>query len=198
MNASQKKAARWTEILLSLDELGFLTTGQIQRLHNLGGRRNAIRILNEMGAYLNTFRLDETVYYLSAAGRREIGSKRVRKRTLAVHHTLMRNEVYIHERPGIWRVETPIKWPGNEIIPDALYRKDRFVFLEIDRMQSMSANAKKIDKYRQLRETGLFQKKFNGEFPLIKFVTTTEYRKKKLRALLDGVKADVLTFEELR
>lgn len=197
MNASQRKAVRWTAILSSLDELGFLTTGQIQRLHNLGGRRNTTRILNEMARYLHSFRLDETVYYLNAAGRREIGSKRVRKRTFAVHHTLMRNEVYIAVRPSFWRAEVSIKWPGHEIVPDALYRSDRLVFLEVDHTQPMTANAKKIEKYRALRETGLFQRQF-GEFPVIQYVTTTEYRRKRLRALLDGMKAEVLVFGELK
>lgn len=197
MSASQRKLSRWTEILLSLDELGFLTTGQIQRLHNLGGRRNTIRILNEMTAYLSTFRLDETVYYLSAAGRREIGSQRVRRRSLAIYHTLMRNEVYIHERPPFWCPEQAIKWHGNEIVPDAFYKKDHFVFLEIDNTQPMAMNQRKIGKYRELRDSGLFQQKF-GEFPVIRFVTTTEFRKKKLRGLLDGLKSDVLVYGELR
>lgn len=197
MNPSQRKAARWTAILSSLDDLGFLTTGQIQRLHNLGGRRNTIRILNEMARYLHSFRLEETVYYLNAAGRREVGSTRARKRTLAVHHTLIRNDVYIAFRPSFWRAEMPIKWPGGEIIPDALYRTDRLVFLEVDHTQPMTANAKKIEMYRALRETGLFQRKF-GEFPVIQYVTTTEYRRKKLRALLDGMKAEVLVIGELK
>src|SRR5690606_19363148 len=105
MTRTRLKQARWTAILMSLDKLGFLTTSQIQQLHNLGGRRNTNRILNDMSDYLQSFQLDEKVYYLSAKGRQEIGSVVVRKRTALIHHHLMRNDVYIKYRPEYWRSE---------------------------------------------------------------------------------------------
>lgn len=198
MNAATiKKQSRWMQILSSLDKLGFLTTSQIQRLHNLGSRRNTNRILTDMGKVLNSFRLDESVYYLSAFGRRMIGSKKARRKTLTAPHTLLRNEVYIWAKPQHWRQEQAIKWQGKTIIPDALYEKGQMYFLEVDITQSMAVNRQKIALYQELRESGLFQKQF-GQFPTIQFVTTTEYRRKTLRASLDGLKAEVLLHSEIK
>lgn len=198
MNLTQSKMARWIQILESLDSHGFLTTSQLQRLHNLGGRRNACRILNDMNELLSSFQMDEKVYYLSAKGRKEIGSQTARRRTIHTQHTLLRNEIYIRYRPDYWRAEFPIKWGNETIIPDAIFKRDnQFVFLEVDNTQSMSQNEKKIAQYRALRETQIFQRK-HGHFPTILYVTTSEYRQKQLRALLDGMKAEVLTFNELK
>nr|WP_162305307.1 replication-relaxation family protein [Brevibacillus laterosporus] len=196
--ATIKKQSRWMQILSSLDDLGFLTTSQIQRLHNLGSRRNTHRILTDMGKALHSFRLDESVYYLSASGRRMINSKKVRRKTLTAPHTILRNEVYIWARPRLWKQEQAIKWQGKALVPDALYQKnEQYFFLEVDSTQSMTVNRQKINLYRELRDSGLFQKRF-GQFPTIQFVTTTEYRRKVLRAAIDGLKAEVLLHSELK
>lgn len=198
MNLVQLKLARWTEILSSCDRFGFLTTSQIQRLHNLGGRRNTTRILNDMGDLLSSFREGETVYYLSAKGRREIGSHNVKRRTQTAQHTIMRNELIIAERPEYWRPEYSVKWDGKEIVADAIFRKGGvYTFVEIDLTQSMAANERKIASYRELRDTGRWQARY-GEFPAILYVTTTEHRRARLKAVLDGVKAEVMTFDEIR
>jgi hypothetical protein len=55
LTKSQAKLDRWISIMQSCDTLGFLTTSQIQRLHNLSSRRNTLRVLNDMGDYLNSF-----------------------------------------------------------------------------------------------------------------------------------------------
>lgn len=150
MSRTLLKQARWIAILTSLNELGYLGTSQIQRLHDLGGRRNTNRILNDMSGYLSSFQLDEMVYYLSAKGRQEIGSNVVRKRTNLVTHFLLRNEVYIKYRPSYWRAEFPIKFGEKTIIPDAIFKLDaQFVFLEVDNTQSMQANKKKIELYKE-------------------------------------------------
>ncbi|WP_438770084.1 replication-relaxation family protein [Brevibacillus sp. JB24b] len=196
--ATIKKQSRWTQILLSLDDLGFLTTSQIQRLHGLGSRRNTHRILTDMDGMLNSFRLDESVYYLSASGRKAIGSKKVRRKTLTATHTLLRNEVYIWARPGFWKHEQAIKWQGKTLVPDALYQeREQYFFLEIDLTQSMAVNRQKITLYQELRESGGFQKQF-GQFPIIQFVTTTEYRQKQLRGMLNKLKSEVLLHSDLR
>lgn len=198
MNLAQTKVTRWIQILESLDSHGFMTTSQLQRLHNLGGRRNTNRILNDMNDLLSSFQLEEKVYYLSAKGRKEIGSTTIRRRTLHTQHTLLRNEVYLRYRPEYWRVEFPIKWADKAIIPDAIFKRDgQFIFLEVDHTQAMAQNEKKIALYRELRETQIFQKK-HAHFPTILYVTVSEYRQKNLRAFLNEIKAEILTFKELK
>lgn len=198
MNLVQAKVSRWMEILTSIDTLGFLSTSQIQRLHNLGGRRNTTRVLNDMSEFLCSFREHETVYYLSAKGRKEIGSQTVRKRTIHTQHTLMRNDVYIAYKPEYWRVETPLKWADKSVIPDAVFKNNAgYVFLEVDHTQSLVANERKISLYKELRESGGFQRKY-GAFPTIMFVTVTEHRQKRLRTLLDGFKTEVLLIKDIQ
>lgn len=198
MNIVQAKLSRWTEILSSLDSFGFLTTSQVQRLHKLGGRRNATRILNDMGELLASFREGETVYYLSAKGRREIGSQKARRRTQHVQHTIMRNEVFITQQPDLWKPEYKIAWEGSEIIADAVYRKGKdYTFVEIDITQSMKMNEGKLAAYRSLRDSGKWQARY-GNFPTILFVTISEYRKEKLIAAAGDLKTKVLTFNDLK
>lgn len=186
------------EILSSLDEHGFLTTSQIQRLHKLGGRRNATRVLNDMNEYLNSFQIDEKVFYLSAKGRKEVGSSKVRKRNLQTQHQVMRNEVYVQYKPDYWKPELCIKWTSKNITPDAVFKRNgQYVFLEVDFTQSMANNERKVELYKELRDSQLFQKKY-GAFPVIMFVTVSESRQKKLRSLLDGFKAEVLLIEDFK
>lgn len=198
MNRTQAKYSRWMEILLSFDRLGYLTTSQVQRLHSLGGSRNTTRILSDMAAYLSSFREGELVYYLNATGRKEIGSTTARRRTPHVAHMLLRNEVYIAYRPEQWREEYTLKWDANAIVSDALFSVDgAYTLLEVDRTQSMAENERKIRLYRELHDTGRWQAK-NGAFPEILYVTTTEHRRNRLIALLDGMKARVITVGDLR
>ncbi|MED4599850.1 replication-relaxation family protein [Paenibacillus validus] len=191
------KISRWREILSSCDQFGYLTTSQIQRLHNLGSRRNVSRILNDMGGLLSSFRESETVWYLSAKGRKEIGSENVRKRTLHVQHSIMRNEVYIAYRPDLWKPEYSLKWDGNELVADAIFRKNgAYTFLEIDLTQSIAANERKIAAYRELRDSGKWQAKY-GVFPTLMVLTSSDYRKQKLRSLVGDLKSEVLIFSDI-
>ncbi|PEJ62788.1 hypothetical protein CN680_30005, partial [Bacillus pseudomycoides] len=63
------KETRTDNILSSLKRLGFLTRKQIQVLHNLGGDRNASRVMKELSEYVSRFRDSENVYYLNKEGR---------------------------------------------------------------------------------------------------------------------------------
>lgn len=198
MNLTQIKLNRWTEILSSFDQFGFLTTSQVQRLHNLGGVRNTLRVLTDMKEYLHSYREGETIWYLNAAGRKMVGSQTARKRNQATRHVVMRNEVYIARRPELWKPEYSVKWDGKEIVCDALYRTGKaYTFVEIDLTQSMAANERKIAAYRDLRDSGRWQARY-GEFPTVLFVTASEHRRKRLAASVGDLIAEVVTFEDLR
>lgn len=200
MNKNQLKVKRWENVLSYLNKLDYCTTSQIEALRLTGGKRNTLRVLSgmESAKLISSFTLEEKVFYLAAAGRKLIGSEKVRKRTLHVPHYLMRNDVYIYYRPAVWYPELPFEWLDEKIIPDAYFTKNnQHYFLEIDRSQSMVKNESKIQSYQSLKDSGLFQKRY-GAFPIILFVTTSEHRQKRLRALLEGMKAEVLTKESLR
>jgi len=140
-----------------------------------------------MGGLLSSFRDSETVWYLSAAGRREIESDKVRKKTLHVRHTLLRNEYYIEKQPAEFRVEFTLKWDSNVIIADALYRMKKFDpyrILEVDISQSMASNIRKIALYKELRDSGRWR---NGPFPFVTYVTVNESRAKRLNEALRGI-----------
>lgn len=181
----------------SCDTLGFLTTSQIQRLHALSGRRNTLRVLNDMGDYLNSFHEGELVWYLSAKGRKEIGSETVRKRTPLVQHTVIRNEVCVTYRPELFKTEYSVKWDGKELVADAIMRKNGvYTFIEIDLTQSFGANERKMAAYRELRDSGKWTVKY-GAFPTLLFVTMSEHRRQKLRAIVGDLKSEILTFNDL-
>ncbi len=78
---------------------------------------------------------------------------------------------------------------NNEIklVCDALFAQDqRYNLVEIDHTQTMKKNEKKIEKYRRLIERNAFK-----GMPKIIWVTTTEYRRKKLLELCEGLDVDV-------
>lgn len=116
-----------------------------------------------------------------------INSNKVMSRNMQVHHILMRNEAYIHFGcPKKWGVEEPLKdAKGNVLIrPDVIFAlpeegRDVFYFLEIDYMQKMVNNKKKVERYGELKRSNLLQNTL-GYFPQLIFVTTSEHRKKKL------------------
>lgn len=200
LTKSQEKEKRWTELLLFFDRLDYLTTSQVEALGLTGGRRNTRRILGDMedAKLLTSFTLDEKVYYLAAAGRKLVGSDKVRKKTLHVPHFLLRNDVYLRYRPPIWRPEHTFKWLDESVTCDAFFTLNgAHYFLEVDRTQAMRENAAKVALYRSLRDSGLYQKRHNT-FPTLMFVTTSEYRQKALRALLDGMKAEILTVNDVK
>lgn len=185
--------------------MGYLTTSQLQRIHNLGGLRNAQRIIKDLDQYLCSTRIDginEKVHYLSKKGREWISSKKERKFTSFIPHFILRNQYFIHNRIEWrhWFPEQPkLKIDEDKtLIPDAFCKVDgQWVFLEIDREQDMKKNEKKIEMYLECREKGKFPSKQYGGFPKVVFVTTTEYRQKRLRSMMNKLKHDVLLDKDL-
>jgi hypothetical protein len=184
LNTIQKGHERKEKILLSLDRLGFASRSQLQRIHELGSDRNACRVLKNMDEYFNTFRLEETIFYLNKNGRDMIGSNIIRTKTNQIRHILMRNELYIFFGcPQIWSVEEDVKINDKIYVrPDVRFKTDRMYFAEIDNVQRMNVNIKKIEKYAELKSTNAFQKQF-GYFPQLVWLTKTEHRKRRLVSL---------------
>jgi hypothetical protein len=164
--------------LTILNLLGYMTTSQIQRYHNLGSVRNAQRILKDLSPYLCQVKLSENAHYLSKRGREWVEKPKTWVYTTHIEHHLLRSEMFVKENPLNWISEYKV---DEELIADALYKRKngQRVYLEIDRTQKMKNNAEKIEKYAEHKAD--YKKQ---EFPLVVFVTETEYRFNKLRGLL--------------
>src|SRR5690625_4638799 len=160
------KLKREESILLSLKMLDYLSRSQIQKLHNLGGDRNARRVLNNMSEYISCFRDAENIYYLNKEGRERVGADTVRHKINQVSHYLMRNDLYIHLGPQEWRNEVRVGVKDVvTVVPDAYFKYNQMLhFLEVDHTQKMFKNKEKIDRYKALKETGVYQEKFK-HFP---------------------------------
>lgn len=197
----QRKLTREDAILSSLNKLDYLSRSQIQRLHDLGGDRNARRILNNMSGLVSSFRGDtgESIFYLSKAGRERIGCDIVRQKTNQVNHFLMRADAYIHFKPEDWKNEARVIVKDVvTIIPDAYFRYElKRHFLEIDHLQHMSKNKEKIERYKKLRDTGTFQERLKY-FPRLIWVTTTENRKKQLTEWCNGLDVVVYLWSDIK
>jgi len=136
-----------------------------------------------------------------------INSHKVMNRNMQVHHILMRNEAYIHFGcPKKWGVEQAIQdEKGNVYLRSdvifALQEKDRevYYFLEIDYMQKMVNNKKKVERYAQVKAMNLLQPSL-GYFPQLFWVTTSEHRKKKLIQMCreQQLQHIVYTIDEIR
>jgi hypothetical protein len=200
MNRKMQSNQRQLEILQSLDKLEFLTTSQLLKLHKLSSIRNTNRIMNhQLKPYTNSFKDTEMVYYLNTKGRELIGSTNVVKRSLQATHKIMRNEMYIFLRqPKEWVVEHGYEFDGKWIRPDAEFKRGSFkVWIEIDHLQSMKENEKKVKRFKELRDTGLMQRNYYS-FPKIIWLTTTEYRRKKLNELCKDLDVEVYTVEDIK
>ncbi|WP_372780344.1 replication-relaxation family protein [Priestia aryabhattai] len=195
MNQLVKREQRVENILLSLKKLSYLSRSQIQALHDLGGERNAQKILKSMSEYLNSFREGETVYYLSKEGRERIGASRVNKKTTTAQHYIMRNTLYIgYQSPKTWKNEIRFSVEGiATVICDATFThgEQRYI-IEVDYTQKMNANKAKIQKYKKLIDVGAFGK----VLPKFVWITTTEYRRKQLQKLSNGLDIQVFTISE--
>lgn len=172
-----------------MKKLGFLSRSQIQKLHRLGGERNANRVLKEMSEYLCSFRQNENIYYLSKEGRERVGCERALKKTLQANHYLMRNDLYIAcGCPSNWKAEVKLEIPAVvNVIADALFVRDGIYYIiEIDHIQKMSVNREKVKKYRKFLKLNVFKRP-----PVFLWMTTTEYRRRELMKLCDGMNAKV-------
>jgi hypothetical protein len=186
--------------------MGFATRNHLQKLHDLGTDRNAIRVLKEMNEYLHIKRVSENIYYLNQLGREVIGSEKEIKWNNQIDHHLLRNDMYIYfECPKDWENELPITFKYQNglnykevtIVPDATFTlNDVFHFLEVDRTQSMTENKKKISQYQLLSPA--IEQQFKTK-PVLVFYTTTDHRKKILEAACEkvGLKHMILTKEDL-
>lgn len=190
---------RQQAILISLKTHHFLNRDQLIQLHDLKSIRNANRIFLDMKIYLSSFKEGkETIYYLSKEGREMVGCDRVRKKTPQVKHFIMRNQFYIFAKcPGEWKIEQKI---GGQLICDAaFYQSGKWHFVEVDNNATMTANKAKIEKYKKLYESKMFQNhKEYGYFPLILWITTNDYRQKKLLELCKGIPSNVFTIEDIK
>lgn len=190
--------SRGEQILLSLKSFDYLTTKQLQHLHDLKSDRNAYRVIKQLNPYLNHFIDDNRkVYYLNKKGREAVDSTKIRKKTTTAKHYLMRNDLYIHfGKPASWSNEVKMKYKSdnNEItvVADAYYKTNKHHIIEIDNAQKMQKNKIKIEKYRRLIEKGVFK-----GMPELIWVTTTPYRQQTLQELCDGLDCKVYIREDL-
>lgn len=156
----------------------------MQIAEDLGGERNAQRILRRMerDRSIACTRRECKVYYLSNRGKERIGSNQSKLGRNKIRHTLLRNDLYIKlGMPDNWETEVPINIGGETIlIADAMYEKDgRYIFVEIDNVQTMRTNYDKIKRYKELSTTFFKQR---GQHLSLAWYSLSDVRKKKLRA----------------
>ncbi|MDM5239124.1 replication-relaxation family protein [Bacillus cereus] len=158
-------------------------------VHDMGGIRNANRIMGDLKPYVNkAMQGKEYVYYLNKEGHAMFGddSKVVSRGKLA--HALLRNEAWLQLFcPDDWQIETDIRYIKNKekkkIVPDVKFRDEEGILhaIEVDRSQKMKINEEKLKKYEEF--TQIYKQKYNGKMPVIHFFTVTKYREKKLEEL---------------
>lgn len=179
MLAQVKRQQRDEQILLSLDSLTYATREQLQIINNLGGDRNAQRVLSRMekDKLLLAARMEKKIYYLSNKGKQIIGSNQGKLNKKEITHVLMRNDLYIKlGMPSDWKKERPVKWGENKLIPDATFRKaGEYHFIEIDNQQTMATNTEKIKKYKELSH--VIFKQYNHR-PTVIWYAASDLRKK--------------------
>jgi hypothetical protein len=149
-----------------------------------------------MEQYLNSFRDGggENVYYLNAEGRERVNSERVLKKTSQCRHYLMRNALYIaYGQPSSWKNEMKLEVPKKvKVIADALFQRNKcYHIVEVDHTQKMTKNRGKIERYKQLIELGVFEKP-----PVFIWITTTEFRRKQLIKLCEGLDCQIYTAKD--
>lgn len=202
MRAVVNRIERHEQILHSLDRFSFMSRGHIQRLHRLGGDRNAQKVMQQLQEYVCSFREPRygAVYYLNREGRQMIGSTKRVRRTLQTTHTLMRNDFFFHAGcPAYWKNELKVSVDGKvKVVPDAVFTANkRYHFLEVDNTQAMVENRLKIDRYRELLQTGQFQRQY-GYFPMLHIVTVSKSRVGRFKAMCDGLPAQVYLIDDIK
>ncbi len=179
-----KQKARHIEILSSLSKLDFASRRQLQAIHCLGSIRNANRILKDLRPYCHvTSHNREYIYYLNKKGMALLGIQtKERKKKHQLEHILLRNEAWMWLDFPNWKTEQVItlRYQGEEktIVPDAFFMKDNVPhFVEVDRLQHMKVNEKKLQYYAYL--TNIYQKRQQIK-PIIIFCTISDCREKQL------------------
>jgi hypothetical protein len=67
----------------------------------------------------------------------------------------------------------------------------------VDHLQHMAKNREKIERYKKLYQTGVFQQKMKY-FPRLVWVTLTESRKKQLLEWCNGLDVVVHVWNEIK
>lgn len=186
--------------MTTLSNLEILTRSQIQLLHGTKSVRNTNYIMKSLRPYTNFIRLNEYAYYLNKHGREIVGSDRKFRADGQLTHKIMRNDAYIYFKPTRWITEQEITIKDISVRPDAyFYAGDSYYFLEVDNLQRWSHNVKKLEEYKKLKDTGIFQRKI-GVFPTIVWVIKLESRKPKLIGLSEelGLQAEVYYHDEVK
>lgn len=187
---------------MSLKRLDYMSRSQLQRLHKLGGDRNARRVLDNLGPYLSSFRGEtgENIYYLNKDGRDRVRCETVRQKTAQANHFLMRADAYIYYSGNDdWKNEMRFKVEekGITLVADSYFRHNlRRHFLEVDHLQHMNKNHEKIEKYKRLHATGALQDKLKY-FPRLVWVTLTESRRAQLLEWSAGLDTVVHVWKEI-
>lgn len=194
MIQQKNRQKREERILLCLNELNFATRKQLQIIEDLGGDRNANRILHRMekDKSLSSIRNEQKIYYLSNRGKERIGSNQSKLKRNKIKHTLMRNDLYIKlGMPNDWKNESTSKFNNDELISDARFsRNGQFHFVEIDNVQTMKTNYDKIKKYKELFNL-IYKQYFHH--PTLIWYTLSEVRKEKLQKACEksGIKYQI-------
>lgn len=182
------KINRQMAILATIRKLQFATRRHLMCVHEMGGIRNANRIMNDLSIYTSkVIHNKEYVYYLNQSGHKLFGEGKVVHHS-KMSHAILRNEAWLHLFcPDDWQVETEIRYikdnKKKKIIPDVKFRDEERILhaVEIDRTQKMVVNDEKLKCYEEL--TKIYKQKYNGKVPVIHFFTITKYREKKLEQL---------------
>ncbi|MFY0163509.1 replication-relaxation family protein [Bacillus anthracis] len=182
------KINRQMAILATIRKLQFATRRHLMCVHEMGGIRNANRIMNDLSIYTSkVIHNKEYVYYLNQSGHKLFGEGKVVHHS-KMSHAILRNEAWLYLFcPDDWQVETEIRYikdnKKKKIIPDVKFRdEDRILHaVEIDRTQKMVVNDEKLKCYEEL--TKIYKQKYNGKVPVIHFFTITKYREMKLEQL---------------
>ncbi|HFF3739472.1 TPA: replication-relaxation family protein [Bacillus cereus] len=182
------KINRQMAILATIRKLQFATRRHLMCVHEMGGIRNANRIMNDLSTYTSkVIHNKEYVYYLNQLGHKLFSEGKVVHHS-KMSHAMLRNEAWLHLFcPDDWQVETEIRYikdnKKKKIIPDVKFRDEERMLhaVEIDRTQKMVVNDEKLKCYEEL--TKIYKQKYNGKVPVIHFFTITKYREKKLEQL---------------
>jgi hypothetical protein len=184
-----------------LKKLDYLNREQLQKIHRLGKKRNANKVLKELSPFLSNFREedDPTIYYLNESGREYVNSQKERRKNKFVHHVIMRNDIYIYfGYPHEWKNEMRLKDGEFTVICDAWFKRDnQFHILEVDSLQKMKVNRSKIQQYKGLYKNGAITQHL-GYFPKMIWLTTTELRRKQLKELCEGLPFEIYTIDDIR
>ncbi|WP_245005359.1 replication-relaxation family protein [Saccharococcus caldoxylosilyticus] len=166
-------------------------------MFDLGSKRNANRVLQSIREYLNYKALREHVYYLNKKGAEMIGGEVTVTGNSPLEHIVMRNDIYIfYHYPHDWKAEAKTRWKedGKEysIVSDARFTyHGQMYFLEVDILQKMAENKRKVEKYAYLFR--FIQRQQIGE-PILLWYTVSQTKKEQLEAWCQeyGVPCEVM------